>query len=107
MKTVVGVLVFCLVVGGASLVAAQNTGESVFKAKCAMCHGADGSGGTPVGKSLKIRDLRLPEVQKQTNAELTQIIAKGKGKMPPFEGKLSKEQIEQLVAYVRELGKKH
>lgn len=107
MKTLVGTLVFCLVVGGVSLAAAQSPGESVFKAKCAMCHGADGSGGTPVGKSLKIRDLRLPEVQKQTNAELAQIITKGKGKMPGFESKLSKEQVEQLVAYVRELGKKH
>jgi mono/diheme cytochrome c family protein len=60
-----------------------------------------------MAKSLKIRDFRLPEVQKQTNAELTQIITKGKGKMPAFESKVSKEQIEQLVAYVRELGKKH
>jgi mono/diheme cytochrome c family protein len=32
---------------------------------------------------------------------------KNKNKMPPYEGKLSKEQIAQLVAYIREIGKKH
>jgi len=88
-------------------VRAQGDKATVYKTKCAMCHGPDGSASTPMAKSLKIRDFRLPEVQKQTNAELTQIITKGKGKMPAFESKVSKEQIEQLVAYVRELGKKH
>ena len=55
---------------------------------------------------IKLRDLHSPEVQKQTDAELTQIITKGKGKMAPFESKLSKEQIEQVVGYIRDLGKK-
>jgi len=56
---------------------------------------------------LKIRDLHSEEVQKQTDADLNQTITKGKNKMPAFEGKLKKEEIEQLVAYIRELGKKH
>jgi len=46
-------------------------------------------------------------VQSQPDAQLTEIVTKGKNKMPPFDGKLSKEQITGLVAYVRELGKKH
>ena len=81
-------------------------GAETFKAKCAMCHGPDGSGKTVMGDKLKLRDLRSPEVQKQSDAELTQIITKGKGKMTPFETKLSKEQIDQLVGHLRELGKK-
>ena len=60
-----------------------------------------------MGKKLNIRDLGSPEVQKQTDAELTTIVTKGKGKMTPFEGKLTAEQIGQLVAYIRELGKKN
>ena len=57
---------------------AQNDAASVFKSKCAACHGADGSGNTPAGKSMKIRDFHSAEVQKQTDAELTEIITTGK-----------------------------
>lgn len=97
------VLFLVALVPGLSL--AQD-GAAIFKSKCAMCHGQDGSGKTAMGEKLNIADLRSAEVQKQTDAELSQIIAKGKNKMPAYEGKLTKEQIDQLVAYVRELGKK-
>jgi len=79
---------------------------ATFKAKCAMCHGPDGSGKTPMGEKLSIHDLRSPDVQKLSDAELTQIVTKGKNKMPAYDGKLTKEQIDQLVAHVRELAKK-
>ncbi len=81
-------------------------GQELFKAKCAACHGADASGNTPVGKSLKIRDLRSAEVQSQTDDQLFNIIAKGKAKMPAYEKSLTPEQIKQLVAFIREMGKK-
>jgi mono/diheme cytochrome c family protein len=85
----------------------QETGESLFKAKCAMCHGPDGAGKTTMGQTLKIPDLHSPEVQKLSDAELTQIVTKGKNKMPAYEEKLSKEQITQLVGFIRDLAKKH
>jgi cytochrome c6 len=84
---------------------AAEAGAATFKSKCAMCHGPDGSGKTTMGEKLKIRDLRSAEVQSQNNGALSQIVTKGKEKMPSYEGKLSKEQIEQLVAYIREFGK--
>jgi mono/diheme cytochrome c family protein len=87
--------------------AQTNLGEDTFKAKCAACHGPDGAGKTTMGTMLKIRDLGSAEVQKETDVDLNRIIAKGKNKMPAFDGKLKKEQIEQLVSYVRALGKKH
>jgi len=86
---------------------AQETGESLFKAKCAMCHGPDGAGKTTMGQTLKIPDLHSEDVQKLSDAELSQTVAKGKNKMPAYEGKLSKEQITQLVGFVRDLAKKH
>jgi len=85
---------------------AQSGAEATYKAKCAMCHGAEGKGDSPMVKKLNVRDLGSPEVQKQSDAELTTIVTKGKGKMMPFEGKLTADQIGQLVAYIRELGKK-
>lgn len=86
---------------------AQETGESLYKAKCAMCHGPDGAGKTPMGQALKIPDLHSEDVQKRSDEQLTEIIAKGKNKMPAYEAKLSKEQITKLVGFVRELAKKH
>lgn len=86
---------------------AQESGESLFKAKCAMCHGPDATGKTKMGEMLKVPDLHSADVQKKTDAELTEIVTKGKNKMPAYDGKLTKEQIGKLVAFVRELGKKH
>jgi len=85
--------------------ATGESGEATFKAKCVMCHGPDGSGKTPMGQKLSLRDLRSPEVQKQSDAELTTIIAKGKGKMPA-NAAFSPDQVKQLVAYTRDLAKK-
>jgi cytochrome c6 len=87
----------------ASSSAAADSGAAIYKSKCVSCHGADGSGQTPVGKSMKLRDLRSAEVQKQTDAELTKITTDGKGKMPAYKGKLSEADIKALVAHLRSL----
>ncbi len=86
--------------------APASGGEATFKAKCAMCHGADGSGDTTMGKKMKIKDLRSAEVQKQSDADLAGIIAKGKSPMQGYEKQLDKAKIDELVAYLRELAKK-
>jgi mono/diheme cytochrome c family protein len=86
---------------------ADGDGASMFKAKCAMCHGPDGKGEVPMGKKLAARDLTSADVQKQSDAQLTEVVTKGKNKMPSYGDKLSKEQVAQLVAYIRELAKKH
>jgi cytochrome c6 len=99
------IVVVTVAIAGSMPLAAQD-GPGLYKARCAMCHGADGKGETPIGKKMNIRDLGSAEVQKQTDAELSTIISKGKNKMPAFEGKLTAEQIGQLVAHIRELGKK-
>ena len=80
-------------------------GGDTFKAKCAACHGATGAGDTTMGKNLKLKDLGSADVQKQTDEELTTTITKGKGKMPAYDGKLSKEQISDVVKFIRSLKK--
>jgi cytochrome c6 len=74
---------------------------ALYKSKCASCHAADGSGSNAVGKSMKVRDLRSADVQKQTDIELTKVIAGGKGKMPAYGKQLSTAQIEGLIAHIR------
>jgi cytochrome c6 len=86
--------------------AARADGAGDFKAKCAMCHGADGAGSTPTGKALKVRDLGSADVQGQTDAQLTDIVTNGKGSMPAYKGKLTDEQIKGLVGFIRSLAKK-
>jgi cytochrome c6 len=86
-----------------TVAAAQAKGQDVFKAKCAMCHGADGSASTGMGKSMGLKPLSSPEVQKMSDAEMTALIADGKGKMPASKGKLTDAQISDVVAYVKTL----
>src|SRR5215475_558718 len=74
-----------------------------YKAKCATCHGPEGKGDTAMGKSMKVKDLASADVQKQSDADLTTIIEKGKKPMPGYEGKLTKDQIDGLLKYVRSL----
>jgi cytochrome c6 len=85
---------------------AADEGADLFKSKCAMCHGPDGAGKTMMGEKLKISNLQSADVQKKSDADLKTIITKGKDKMPGYETKLSKEQIDKLVGYIRDLAKK-
>jgi cytochrome c6 len=85
--------------------AVAQDAAGTYKAKCAMCHGADGKG-SAMGQKMGTHDFSSPDVQKETDAQLTDIIAKGKGKMPAYGEKLKDTEIKDLVAYVRTLGKK-
>lgn len=86
-----------------AMISTAEDGASLFKAKCAMCHAADGSGSTSAGKSMKVRDLRSPDVQGQTDEQLYGIIGLGKGKMPAYEKTLGADSCKALVAYIRTL----
>jgi len=86
-----------------STCALAQGGADLFKSKCAMCHGPDGKGQTAMGKTLNLRDLGSAEVQSQSDADLTNIITNGKGKMPKYDGKLTKDQITDAVKYIRTL----
>jgi cytochrome c6 len=72
-----------------------------YKAKCAMCHGASGEGKA----AMKTQDFASADVQKMSDDQLTNIITKGEGKMPGYDGKLSKDQISDLVKWIRTLKK--
>ncbi|HEX4066269.1 MAG TPA: cytochrome c [Acidobacteriaceae bacterium] len=84
---------------------AQSAGADTYKAKCAMCHGPDGTAATPMGKMMKIPSFKDPAVAKSTEAELAAITKNGKGKMPAYNGKLSDAQIKEVVSYIRTLQK--
>jgi mono/diheme cytochrome c family protein len=84
---------------------AQNSGADIFKAKCQMCHGPDGTGDTPAGRAIKAASFKNPAVIKTPDADLIAIVKNGKGKMPAYAGKLTDDQIKAAVAYIRTLQK--
>jgi len=77
-----------------------KAGEATFKAKCAMCHGADGKG----KEAMKTGDLASADVQKMSDADLPGMITNGKGKMPAYKT-LTPDQVKDLVAFIRSLKK--
>jgi mono/diheme cytochrome c family protein len=99
-------------VGIASLLAisttsfAQNAGADTYKSKCQMCHAADGSASTPAGKSTKARPFDSPDVMKMSDDDLIKVTTNGHGKMPAYKGKLTDDQIKDVVAYIHTLQKK-
>jgi len=85
---------------GTTAKADTAAGEATYKAKCAMCHGADGKGKA----SMKNSDITTAEVQKKSDADLSAVITNGKSPMPASKS-LTPEQIKDVVAYVRSLKK--
>jgi mono/diheme cytochrome c family protein len=100
-----GLAMFVVVMAWAipTIASAQASGADIYKAKCAMCHGPDGSASTPMGKNMGLKPLSSPEVQKMSDAEITALITNGKGKMPAAKGKLSDADISAVVKYIRTL----
>ena len=103
--TLVWLLVGSATVAVAASASGDDPGQSTFGAHCAMCHAPNGSGDTVVGKSMKMPDLRSPEVQSQPDAQLADVIANGKGPMPGFKSSLSKDEIDALVKHIHQLAK--
>lgn len=94
---VFGILMSLLCAGVAF---AQNSAADLYKAKCAGCHGADGK---KEMAGMGIKPLTSPDIQKKSDADLIAAVTNGKGKMQPFKGKLTDDQIKELVKYVRTL----
>jgi mono/diheme cytochrome c family protein len=92
------------VVLSASVSAQAQGAADLFKSKCAMCHGADGTG-SAIGKKMGAHDFTTAEVQKMSDANITETITNGKNKMPKYSDKLKPEEIKGLVAYIRSLKK--
>ena len=106
MKTnlkVVAVLSLALCMGTTAF--AQGAGADTYKAKCQMCHGADGLGATPAGKAMNAVSFKDPAIVKAPDAELIAAVKNGKNKMPPNVAKLTDDQIKSVVAYIRTLQK--
>lgn len=98
---VLGIAAACLP-ATAQATAATETAASTFKANCAICHAEDGSG-TVLGTRFHVKDLHSKEVQEKSATALAQTIRVGKDNMPAFGDRLTSEQIQNLIEYIRNL----
>lgn len=86
--------------------AKTRAAKKLFSQKCVKCHGSDGAGKTVFGQIAGATDLTDPAWQERVDDKrIANSITHGRGQMPSFEKKLSKEQIELLSSYVRSFRK--
>lgn len=80
-------------------------GQQIYSQNCAMCHGLGGRGDGPAGVTLRPRpaDLRVHMAQGHTDEQLHEWVLHGVTgtAMPAFEGKLSREDIWNVINYIR------
>jgi cytochrome c6 len=84
---------------------AQTSAADLYKAKCAMCHGADGLATTPTAKSFKVLSFKDPTMLSASDAQFITSTKDGKGKMPAYKDKLTDAQIKDVIAFIRTLQK--
>jgi mono/diheme cytochrome c family protein len=79
-------------------------GKAVYDRSCKSCHGVDGAANPGIEKAMNVtvRDLKSPEVQSISDADMKNIITQGKGKMHAVSS-LSGKQVDDVVAYVKGL----
>ena len=80
---------------------AQSPGESLYQAKCQMCHGAKGLADTGAAKAMKVKPITDPEVKSLTEAKMVEAVRNGMGKMQPYKDKLTDAQMKDVVVYFR------
>ena len=111
----VAVAVFLVAGAGQATAEGKSTasgGQAIYARDCATCHGPEGKGDGETAAYLtpQPQDFTTGLLQKRSDEFLTAVIARGgpaKGladSMPAF-AKLSKKDVQNVVAYVRQLSK--
>jgi len=80
--------------------------KKIYSEKCVKCHKEDGSGGQTVfedGTRIKAPNLRSERQKTKPDSDYIEIIEKGAKEdgMPAFKGKISDDEIKNLVKYIR------
>jgi len=79
---------------------AADDGATIYKAKCAMCHGADAAG----KPAMKAPSLISDEAKKKLDDDFAKAIT-GTAKHTPAAKSLPADDVKAVVAYIRSLQK--
>ena len=78
--------------------------RELFAKNCQKCHGPTGTGG-PVkledGTKLKVPSLREGHALRHPDSDYVKQINKGGDGMPAFKDKLTTQQIDELIRFIR------
>jgi mono/diheme cytochrome c family protein len=78
-----------------------QSGEAIYKANCASCHGSTGTPNPGIAKAMGVK--AASEYKGSSEKEMIDAVKNGKGKMKAFSGKLTDDQIKDAVTYFRTL----
>lgn len=81
------------------------TARDTFEKNCIGCHGEDGKGGlrTVDGKKLKVPSFHEGHALKHSDEDFVKQITNGGDGMPAFKDKLSPEEMNDLVRFIRKV----
>lgn len=96
-----------------------SAARQLYDQQCAVCHGANGDGRGPRGPEMAAQEWSwargegpgiftdINYMVQRNPSEISNAILDGHGLMPPFRGKLTKQQLDGLVDYVYTFFYKH
>jgi mono/diheme cytochrome c family protein len=106
MRNFMTTLILTAVSVTAGWAADAKAGQAIYDKTCKTCHGADGTPNPAIAKMMQVemKDLKSPEVQSMSDADLKKIVTEGKGKMKPVTT-VTGDSANDVIAYVRSLKK--
>jgi mono/diheme cytochrome c family protein len=99
------IAVLLLLTASVTSLSAQDP-AAVYKTNCAPCHGATGDANTPAGKVFKVPSFTSENVLKESDEHMLTIAKNGKGAMPPWNDKISEDDLKNVIAFIHTLQKK-
>lgn len=99
-KRVMTVVAAAALIAGvtAGYAADPTKGAKLYNQHCVDCHGPRGGGQMP-----GVPDFRRTQVLFKPDTVLSETIQRGKNVMPGFAGVLTRDQINDVIAYLRTL----
>lgn len=84
-----------------------DKGKRVYDTNCLICHGEGGKGDGIIGASLSPppTDLTGLQVKRTPDADLLAVIREGRATMPAWKKRLTDQDIQNVLMYVRTLEK--
>ena len=79
-----------------------SKGLEIYENNCISCHGKSAKGNGSMSSYFTPRPANLVEMaEEHTNSEFVSMITNGKGSMPAWKDRLSKDEIKEVATYIK------